>query len=327
MHVGRTFRLGGHVFEIVGVAEEKFTGTETGTVIDIFVPTMMHPQVERSDSVWTRTLVRLNDDAAREPLRARLHATSRAFEEERAKGFTGMSRASIDRFLDQTVTMDPAAAGASGLQQDYGRSLLTLAVLIGLVLLIACANVANLMTAQASARMREMALRISIGAGRGRLVQLLLVEGALLALAAAALGSLFAWWATPLVVAHINPPDNPVRLALPLDWRVLGFVLTLTAIVTMLFGLSPALRASHISHASALKSGADAPARRRVMHGLIAGQTAFCFLVVFFGALFVASFERLSNRPLGFSAERVLVLEAVATSPQSPSSGSRLRSI
>lgn len=316
--VGRTFHLAGDLFEIVGVAEEVFAGTETGTITDIFVPTMMHPQVERSDATWFRTLVRLDAGVAVERVRARLHATSRAFEEERAKGFTGMSKESIERFLDQIVVLEPAAAGASGLQQDYGRSLVALGVLNVLVLLIACANVANLMTAKASARTREMALRVSIGAGRGRLVQLMLVEGALLALGAAALGGLFTWWATPFVVSHINPPDNPVRLPLPADFRVLGFGLALTVMVTTLFGLAPALRASRVSEASALKSGADVPSRRRVMHGVIAAQTAFCFLVLFAGGLFVVSFERLSSRPLGFSAEGLLVLDTVPANPQSP---------
>src|SRR5437660_8195547 len=120
------------------------------------------------------------------------------------------------------VVLEPAAAGASGLQKDYRRSLISLGVLVALVLLIACANVANLLTAQAAARSREMALRVSIGAGRGRLVQLVLVESALLAFLAAAMGGLFAWWSAPFVVARINPPDNPARLVLPADWRVLG---------------------------------------------------------------------------------------------------------
>ena len=118
----------------------------------------------------------------------KLHATSRAFEQERAKGFTGMTKQSIDDFLNQTLLLEPAAAGVSGMQRDYRRSLLALGVLVALVLLIACANVANLMTAQAAARAREMALRVSIGAGRWRLVQLVLVESAWLAFLAAAIG-------------------------------------------------------------------------------------------------------------------------------------------
>src|SRR5471030_29002 len=120
--VGRTFRMGDRLYEIAGVGPERFTGTETGTVTDIFVPTMMHAGAVRDDWTWHRTLARLKPGVAVEPVRARLHVTSRAFEEERAKGFTGMTRQSIDRFLSQTLLLEPAAAGASGLQRDYRRS-------------------------------------------------------------------------------------------------------------------------------------------------------------------------------------------------------------
>ena len=191
-------------------------------------------------------------------------------------------------------------------------------MLVALVLLIACANVANLMTAQAASRAREMALRVSIGAGRGRLVQLVLVESAWLAFLAAAIGGVFAWWSAPFVVSMINPPDNPARLFLPADWRVLGFGLALTVGVTLLFGLAPALRASAVKPVSALKGGEDPHSRRRLMHALIAVQAAFCFLVLFVAGLFVATFERLSNQPTGFSAERLLTLETVTVSPQPP---------
>jgi hypothetical protein len=149
-------------------------------------------------------------------------------------------------------------------------------------------------------------------------VQLVLVESAWLAFLAAAIGGLFAWWCAPVVVSMINPPDNPARLFLPADWRVLGFGLALTLGVTFLFGLAPALRASAIKPASALKGGEDPHSRRRLMHALVAVQTAFCFLVLFVAGLFAATFERLSNQPTGFSAERLLTLETVTQSPQSP---------
>lgn len=316
--IGRTFRMAASVYEIVGVADEPFTGTERGTVTDIFVPMMMNPRVERSDATWLRILARLAPGAAVEPLRARLHATSRAFEEERAKGFVGMTRDSIDKFLDQKLLLEPAAAGASGLQQNYGRSLVALGALVSLVLLIACANVANVMTAQGAARGREMALRVSIGAGRSRLVQMVVVEGAILAVAAAALGGLLAWWAAPFVVSRINLDGNPVQLALPADWRVLSFGLWLTIAVALLFSLPPALRASSVRPASALRGGDDVRGRRRLMHGLVAVQAAFCFLVLFTGGLFVATFERLSHRPIGFSSERLLILDTVPAPPQLP---------
>ena len=316
--IGRTVRLGERLYEIVGVGPASFTGTETGTVIDIFVPTMMHPAAVRDDSTWHRTLAVLKPGVAVEPVRAKLHATSRAFEYERAKGFTGMTKQSIDRFIDQTLMLEPAASGASGLQKDYRRALVALGVLVGLVLLIACANVANLMTAQAAARAREMALRVSIGAGRWRLVQLVLVESMTVALLAGAAGGLFAWWSAPFVVSRINPADNPARLSLPADWRVLGFGLALTLVVTLLFGLAPALRVSGVKPAIALKGGEDPHSRRRLMHGLICVQVAFCFLVLFVAGLFAATFDRLSGKPTGFSAERILTLDTVTQRAQSP---------
>jgi predicted permease len=116
----------------------------------------------------------------------------------------------------------------------------------------------------------------------------------------------------------INRPDNPVRLYLPADWRVMGFGLVLTVGVMLLFGLAPALRASAVKPVSALKGGEDPHSRRRVMRALVAVQASFCFLVIFLASLFVATFERLSNRPTGFSPERVLTLETVTVSPQPP---------
>jgi predicted permease len=163
-----------------------------------------------------------------------------------------------------------------------------------------------------------MALRVSIGAGRWRLVQLVLVESAWLALLAGALGAVFAWWSAPFVVGMINPPDNPARLNLPADWRVLGFGLALTLVVMLSFGLTPALRASAVKPASALKGGEDPHTRRRMMHALIAAQVAFCFLVLFVAGLFAATFERLSNRPIGFAADRLLIVETVAARDEAP---------
>ncbi len=316
--IGRTFRIGNDLYEIVGVAGERFTGVETGTVIDIFIPTMMNPAVTRSDSSWFRTLVRLKPGVAADPVRDRLRAPFEACQEERAKGFTDMSKQRVANFLQQTLLLEPAPAGRSGMQKDYRVSLAALGVLVTLVLLIACANVANLIMAQAAARAREMALRVSIGAGRWRLVQLVLVESALLASLAAVIGALFAWWSAPFVVSRINPPDNPARLFLPTDWRVLGFGMLLALGVTLLFGLAPALRASAVKPASALKGGDDPHSRRRLMHTLIALQVAFCFLVLFVAGLFVATFARLSNQPTGFSAERLLNLDTVVQRDQPP---------
>jgi len=296
--------------------EEPFTGTSPGTMVDIFVPTMMHSGVLKKDWTWHRTLAMVKPGAAVEPMAQKLTAVSRAFEEERAKGFGGMRQEDIDNFLNQKVLLEPAGTGVSDLQSETRRPLAALGVLVALVLLIACANVANLMTAQASARAREMAVRVSIGGGRWRLMQLVLVQSVWLAVLAASIGSLFAWWSGPFVVSMINPPDDPARLVLPTDWRVLGFGLALALGVTLLFGLAPALRASTVNPVSALKGGEDPHSKRRLMHVLIAVQVAFCFLVLFVAGLFVTTFERLSHQSVGFSADRLLVMDTVAKSPQ-----------
>jgi putative ABC transport system permease protein len=310
--IGRSFHLGNDLYQIVGVAPQPFTGTEPGTMADIFLPTMMHAGVTHDDWSWIRTFVRLKPGVSPGPVRDRLQAVFQAVQHERAKGFIGWPKRRLENFLNQTLLLQPAAAGLSWMQKEYVRSLAVLGALVALVLLIVCANVANLLTAQAAARAREMALRVSIGAGRSRLVQLVLVESAWLAFLASALGALFAWWSAPFVVARINPPDNPARLLLPADWRVLGFAMALTFAVTLLFGLAPALRASAVKPASALKGGDNPHSRRRSMHVVIAAQVAFCFLVLFVAGLFVTTFERLSNQPTGFSADRLLAVEAIS---------------
>ena len=312
--VGRTFRIADRIYEIAGVANAGFTGSEPGTVIEIFLPAMMHWGIGHEWSVF-RVFAHLRPGVDAWPVRDRLSATVRALNEERARGKKPRDQAEL---LAQTLTMEPAAAGASGLQKNYRLSLASLGVLVGLVLLIASANVANLMTAQAAARTREMAVRVSIGASRWRLAQLVLFESAWIAFLAASMGALFAWWAGPFVVRMISTPDNPVRLLLPSDGRVLAFGVILTFLVTLLFGLAPALRASSVKPAAALKGGEDPHSRRRWMRVLIASQVAFCFLVLFVAGLFVATFEKLSNQPTGISSERILTLYTVSRKDQPP---------
>lgn len=307
--IGNTVHIGSKIFQIIGVGPKSFTGTEPGTIVDVFLPTMMHPDVRRTDNSWLRILAVIDPGVPREPLRAQLDAVSLHYETERAKGFVGMSQHNIQMSLQKKMMIEPAASGASRLQGNYLRALVWLGVLVGLVLLIGCANVANLITAQAASRTREMALRVSIGAGRGRLVQLVLVESAMLGMFSAALGVLFAWWTAPLVVSRINPPDNPAHLILPADWRVLAFGSLLTLAVTLLFGLAPALRASSIQPVTALKGGKEPHAKHRSMYTLLAAQTAFCFVVLFLAGLFVTTFHRLLSQPLGFDANNLLLLE------------------
>ena len=320
--LGSSLHIGDQTFEIIGVGPRDFTGTEKGTVTDVFLPVNMNSFARRESISWHRTFLMLkpnvNPATELEPLRQHLSAASRAFEVECSTCFRGMTQTAIDRFLNQKLVFYPAGAGISELQQDYRRYLGVLGLLAALVLLIACANVANVMTAQAAARAQEMALRISIGAGRHRLVQLILVQSALLALLASVLGAFFAAWSAPFVLSLVNPSDNPARLALPADWRVLFFGFGLIILVVLLLGLLPALRASAVRPVAALKGGEDPHSPRRLMRGAIALQVAFCFLVLFLSSLFVASFQRLQNRPLGFSTDRLLLLETVAGKGQLP---------
>jgi len=320
--LGRLLHIGDQTFEIIGVGPRDFTGTEKGTVTDIFVPLNRNGFATEEGIDWHRAFLMLkpgvNPAKALEPLRKHLSAVNRAFGVNCSKCFRGVTRADMDRFLDQTLVFHSAGGGISDLQKDYRRSLGILGLLAALVLLIACVNVANMMTAQAAARRQEMALRISIGAGRRRLVQLILCQSALLALMASALGALFAAWSAPFVLSLINPPDDPARLALPADWRVLLFGFGLIILIVLLLGLLPALRASAVRPVAALKGGEDPHSSRRLMRGAIALQVTFCFLVLFLSSLFVASFYRLQNRPLGFSTDRLLLLETVAGKGQLP---------
>ena len=315
--IGRTFRSGNDIYEIVGVAEGPFVGTEPGTVTDIFVPTMMmkNRAIVRSDYRWFRTFVQLKPGVRALPVREKLKAAFRTFLEESVKVYAGIPKQELDGYMGQKLLMNAAPAGVSGMQRSYGTALSVLGVLVMLVLLISCGNVANLMTAQAAAREREMALRVSIGAGPLRLVQLVVVECAWLAFLAAGIGACFAWWAAPLIVGMIGTGDNPVRLILPMDWRVLGFGVAVALGVTLLFGLAPALRASAVKPSSALKGG-DPHLRPRLMQLLVAAQVTFCVLVVFVAALFMTTSGRLARQRTGFSEERLLTLETVTAQPQ-----------
>ena len=323
LHVlGRLLHFGDQSYEIIGVAPRDFTGTEKGTVTDIFLPLSANRFATQDNMMWHRIFLILKPGAsaatALEPIRQHLSAVSRAFQVECTTCFRGFTQTAIDRLLNQKLVFTPAGAGISELQKEYRRSLGILGLLAALVLLIACVNVANMMTAQAAARAQEMALRISIGAGRRRLVQLILTQSALLALLAFVLGAWFAAWSAPFVLGLVNPPDNPARLALSVDGRVLGFGLGLILLVVLLLGLLPALRASGVRPVAALKGGEDPHSPRRLMRGAIALQVAFCFLVLFLSSLFVMSFQRLQNRPLGFSTDRLLLLETVAGKGQLP---------
>lgn len=314
--IGRTFRMGNDLFTIIGVVNGPFNGTEPGVMTDIFIPSMMFEGVKHPNWGWTRIFVRPKPGVQAQTVLDQLRSVFASDNAENVKRATGVPRVFLDRELRQTIDLESAASGISGIQSDNRAGLLALAALVALVLLIACANLSNLMTAHGFARARELAVRVAMGAKRWRLVQLVLVESAWIAFLASLIGAFFASWSAPFVVSKINPPNNPVRLVLSADWRVLGLGIALIAVVTVIFGLIPGLRASDINPVSALKGGEDPHSRNRLMHAAIAAQVAFCFLVVFVAGLFINTLHRLADRPTGFSAERVLTLDTVAPSPQ-----------
>jgi putative ABC transport system permease protein len=315
--IGRTLRIGTTTFTIVGIAPPGFTGTEPGLSPDLFVPVSMNPMVRQEDSSWFRAFVRVHDGVTIDRVLAPLRVEFQSTQEMRAKGFVGLSPEYLRAFLDRTLVADRAATGVSGLQRTYAGALAVIAVFVGFVLLIACANIAALKLAQTSARSREMALRVSIGAGRGRLIQLLLIESALIALASAAIGVAIAWESAPVVVSRLNPASSRIWLDLPIDWRVTTFGIALTMAVALLFGIWPAVRAGATSPLGSLK-GHGAPVGSRMTYLPTAVQVAFCAFVLLIGGLLVATLDRLSHLPTGFTADRLVNLEAVAQPGQLP---------
>lgn len=312
--LGKKFRHAENIYEIVGVAPQGFNGMDPGSPTDIFVPIVMNARgIDARGWTWFRTWLFLKPGASLQRAQQVAQAVSNAYREEQTKGFPAhFSSEMRTKYARQPVELVAAAAGYSSTQQRYREPLWILAILVALVLLIACANVANLMTAQTAARARELALRVSIGAGRARLLQLVLIESSLVALAAILLGASFATWAAPYVLGRISPSFNPVQLDLHTDYRFIAFTILLTLGITAIFGILPAIRASSVKPASVLKGGDSPHSKRRLMRALIAVQAGFCMLVNFNAGLFLASFDRLSHHPLGFKPERVVVLHISA---------------
>jgi predicted permease len=308
--VGRTFRWGRSTIEIVGVLPQGFTGTEPGRMTDFFVPATLNDQaLNRPGWSWFRIWVRPHEATSPGQVRQLLQTQVRLDRQEAVKSLASdASGPRTTAFLNEQIQLSSAAAGVSGLQRTFRWPMFILAALVVLVLLIACANVANLLLAQGAARAHEMALRVSIGAGRARLIQLVLVEGALLAVCASIAGAVFAWWAAPFVVSLLAF-EEPVQLALTVNWRALGFSLAVTIAVTAVSGLAPALRASAVKPLGALKVRDDRHGHRRVVRSIVGAQTAFCLFVVFVAGLFAVTLRNLATRPLGFEPDRVAVLE------------------
>ena len=216
------------------------------------------------------------------------------------------------RYLTDPLTLAPAAAGASGLRRQFGTPLLAMVVAVGLVLLVACANLASLLLARALARRGELSVRLALGASRWRLARLLFLESLLVAIIGAALGLLFAKWGSALLVQQLGTWERTVSLDLALDWRVLVFTATLASLCAISAGVAPMFGVKSVSPGEALRSAGRAMAgdRRFAVRGaLVVAQIAVSFVLLTAAGLFLRTFASLSQLPLGFLPEPLVAVE------------------
>jgi len=314
---GRTVRLSGHPFQIVGVAPRGFFGMDIGNTFDVVVPLASEalidaerPMLDGRSNWWLTVIGRLKRGVSFPQAQARLAALSPGI--YRAAMDENMPSEFQESFLKNKLDVKPAA-GMSYLRDQYGGSLLVLMGIAGLVLLIACVNIANLLLARAGARGREIAIRLAVGAGRGRLIRQLLTESVVLSLAGAACGAVLARWAGPAVVALISLQGQPQVLDLSPDIRVLLFTAGAAILTGVLFGLAPAVKATRSTTAQALKQTARSVSERygrwSLGRVLVVTQVALSLLLLVGAGLFVGTLRNLSREEMGFRSEGILLVD------------------
>ncbi len=326
--IGSTLPLNNHTFQIIGVSAPGFYGVDVGSKFDVAVPVCASSVFDRKVSRlehrswwWLNILGRIKPGLSREQLKARLAALS-------PQVFAAAVPQDWDldgqqRFRRRTLVAVPTASGTSYLRKQFSQPLSILMAVVGLVLLIACANIASLMLARAAARQKEFAVRKALGASRWRLSRQLLTESLLLSTAGALLGMLVARWGTRLLVRCISTASNTIFLDLSLDWRILGFTAAVAVLTGLLFGLLPAFRSTRVSLTSAMKGhsqaeGGERRGRLRPGKWIVASQVGLSLLLLVTSGLFLHSFFKLATLDLGFDRRDVLLVNANLKSAEIP---------
>jgi predicted permease len=313
--VGKKILVNNYPMTVVGVSAAGFIGLDPARSPQIRVPVLMKDvmlpefkwlRIEDRRCKWVQVFARLKPgysvESARAPLQG-LFLQIRKYEMTlpEAGKWSAYSR---EQFMKGTMNVEEAATGYSSLRNDFSKGLVVLMSMVGLVLLIACANVANLLIARAMARQREISVRLSLGASRGRLVGQLLVESMVLSLAGGAAGVAVAFGLTKALLVLIPAEGNPLLIRPEPDGRILVFTLGVSVLTGVIFGLIPALRASTPDVWSSLKdtvgSIAGSGGSLVVRKGLIAAQVALSFLLLFGAGLFVRSLMNLKATHTGF---------------------------
>jgi len=312
--VGRTILLDGKRVDIIGVTSAQFYGVDVGRSFDIAVPICSRPAfvpngggLGKSDVWFLGGLGRLKPGISLEQAGAQLAGLSKGILE--ATVSSRYTAADAKNYREMELGTRQASAGISGVRRNYGDSLNILLGVTGVVLLIACANLANLMLARATAREREVAVRLAIGASRRRIVRQMLSESLLIAAIGAAAGVLVAQWFSRALVGFISTDSSPLFIDLSLDWRAFAFTAAVAVSACLLFGLAPALKATHTSLGSAMKAGGrgstDGRERFGIRRALVVLQVGLSLVLVVGALLFARSLRNLTTLDPGFRQDGI----------------------
>jgi len=315
---GRKISIGKNRVEVIGVTPPEFSGLEVGRRFDIALPICSepawHPAEGRLDSGttwWLTVMGRLKPNVSMARAGALFRANSAGIFEATLPA--GYPTASVKPYLGMKLLAIPAGSGISRMREQYSKPLMLLLAIAGLVLLIACGNLASLMLARASARRREMAVRLAVGASRARLVRQLATESLLLALSGASLGLLLARALSRFLLSFLATGDDPTFVALHQDLRIFAFAAALAILTCFVFATTPVLRAARTDPGEALKSGSRSlsggDGRLGLGRVLVASQFAVSLVLVMGTLLFARSLRNLKTLDAGFQQHGILIAD------------------